>query len=307
MSMEIVLTFQEGVFKNYVATRDFTLGEPNNVKIRRGCELQYDGYTLVYQGEQYKTHKIRGTLNPSVGWVVPKEHYDPEARLDAMAAGIMVRKANGGNPSNVEMGKLLTTAQTEDRIVGTVGKHAAQTQLNNSRVYKSPQGNTSVDTGVVKEVRSGFKTSTRFSGVNVDNPDQFTEAIQNTDIKIDAPSDVIITAGSTEIEGFETDGVVVSSLNKTSNKPPMMKYGSPVVASASADKVSTSLQRKIALAVCPDFPENYDFAAPLKKRMARLRADFEDRPDVILAVAAAEMDPEMKAALITEFPEVFSG
>lgn len=69
---------------------------------------------------------------------------------------------------------------------------------------------------------------------------------------------------------------------------------------------SESYQRKIARSLCADFPDNYDFNAPTKKKLARLQLDYEDRPDVIRAVAAAENDAEMKELLVSEFPEVFA-
>lgn len=62
---------------------------------------------------------------------------------------------------------------------------------------------------------------------------------------------------------------------------------------------------KLAKAVCPDFPDNYDFALPSKKKMARITADFEDRHDVLRAIFAAESD-EMKAFLVAEFPAAFT-
>lgn len=66
------------------------------------------------------------------------------------------------------------------------------------------------------------------------------------------------------------------------------------------------VRKRIAKAVCADFPDNYDFAMPAKKRMARLQADYEDRPDVIQAVFAAEGD-EIKSLLMEEFPQAFAG
>jgi hypothetical protein len=63
--------------------------------------------------------------------------------------------------------------------------------------------------------------------------------------------------------------------------------------------------RKIARAICADFPDNYVFTDSPKKKLARLQADYEDRPDVIRAVAAAETDGEVKRRLIEEFPEAF--
>jgi hypothetical protein len=65
-------------------------------------------------------------------------------------------------------------------------------------------------------------------------------------------------------------------------------------------------RRMVAKAMCADFPPNYDFAAPAKKRVARLQADFEDRPDVIRAAFAAEND-EVKQLLVNEFPQAFNG
>ena len=65
-------------------------------------------------------------------------------------------------------------------------------------------------------------------------------------------------------------------------------------------------RRMVAKAMCADFPPNYDFTAPAKKRVARLQADFEDRPDVIRAAFAAEND-EVKQLLVNEFPGAFTG
>ena len=64
-------------------------------------------------------------------------------------------------------------------------------------------------------------------------------------------------------------------------------------------------RRMIAKAMCSDFPDNYNFAVPAKKRVARLQADYEDRPDVIRAAFAAETD-DVKAILEQEFPQAFS-
>ena len=64
------------------------------------------------------------------------------------------------------------------------------------------------------------------------------------------------------------------------------------------------VRRQIARMVCADFPMNYNFDLTSRKKIARLQADYEDRPDVLRAVYAAESD-EMKARLVEEFPSVF--
>lgn len=71
-------------------------------------------------------------------------------------------------------------------------------------------------------------------------------------------------------------------------------------------KKSENMRRQTAKMLCPDFPDNYDFDASLRKKIARLQADYEDRPDVMRAVFVAETD-EVKAELIQAFPGVFEG
>ncbi len=75
-------------------------------------------------------------------------------------------------------------------------------------------------------------------------------------------------------------------------------------ARAAVPETPPEVRKMIAKAVCADFPDDYNFALPVKKRMARLQADYEDRPDVIKAVFAAEGD-EIKSLLIQEFPQAF--
>lgn len=64
-------------------------------------------------------------------------------------------------------------------------------------------------------------------------------------------------------------------------------------------------RRKIAKMMCPDFPDLYNFDDATRKKIARIQADFEDRPDIIKAIFAAESD-EVKARLLEEFPSVFA-
>jgi len=65
------------------------------------------------------------------------------------------------------------------------------------------------------------------------------------------------------------------------------------------------IRKMVAKTVCADFPDNYDFSGSVRKRLARLQADFEDRHDVLRAVFAAEGD-EMKSLLVAEFPQAFA-
>ncbi len=102
--------------------------------------------------------------------------------------------------------------------------------------------------------------------------------------------------GKNEESVAEAEGIRFSNTN----------VGRPKPAAAPSSNGSTDHRRKIAKSICPDFPDNYVFEDPPRKKIARLQADYEDRPDVIRAVAAAETDDEVKRRLVEEFPEAFS-
>jgi hypothetical protein len=102
--------------------------------------------------------------------------------------------------------------------------------------------------------------------------------------------------GKSEVSTIEVDGIKITNTNGPKVKP--AKKPIPV---------GQDPRRTIALSICADFPDNYRFEDPIRKKIARLQADYDNRPDVIRAVAAAETDAEVKARLITEFPEAFGG
>lgn len=118
-------------------------------------------------------------------------------------------------------------------------------------------------------------------------------------------ADPIDTGGKVEVSEYMEDGIVFKNTNGPKKKgadphprseeatqPVMMRDG------------TADARRKVAKAICSDFPENYDFAASDRKKLARLAADYEDRQDVLRAVFAAESD-DFKAKLMAEFPHIF--
>lgn len=63
-------------------------------------------------------------------------------------------------------------------------------------------------------------------------------------------------------------------------------------------------RRIVAKALCNDFPDDYEFSDHWKRRLAMIRLNYENRPDIIRAVFAAESD-DFKKILMDEFPEAF--
>jgi hypothetical protein len=99
----------------------------------------------------------------------------------------------------------------------------------------------------------------------------------------------------------EVEGVRFTNTNGPKTGMRLVDRPKPTAPTAADD----TMCRKIAKAICSDFPDNYVFTDPIRKKIARLQADYEDRPDVIRAVAAAETDGEVKRRLIEEFPGAF--
>lgn len=118
----------------------------------------------------------------------------------------------------------------------------------------------------------------------------------------------IFDAGGTGVAGEEQVSVVESEGIKFTNTNGPKKNVRLVdnQAQAAPSNVDDATCRTIARSFCPDFPDNYDFTASVRKKIARLQADFEDRPDVIRAVVASDPDGNVKRRIIEEFPEVFS-
>lgn len=117
------------------------------------------------------------------------------------------------------------------------------------------------------------------------------------------------TGGTGSVDVVEIEGIKVTNTNGPKRDIKPAPKAAPrvtkLVPTAKAAAANQDVRRKVAKAMCPDFPDLYDFDAPAKKKLARITADFEDRPDVIQAIYAAEAD-DMKSQLVETFPEAFA-
>jgi hypothetical protein len=126
------------------------------------------------------------------------------------------------------------------------------------------------------------------------------------------------TGGATEdqVEVVEVEGMKCTNTNTgkpkggvklvdKGGKAPAKRVVKRTAPATEASAEQDNVCRKIAKAICKDFPDDYVFTNAPRQKIARLQADYFDRPDVIRAVAAAETDGEVKAKLVQEFPEAF--
>jgi len=113
----------------------------------------------------------------------------------------------------------------------------------------------------------------------------------------------IADLGGTSGAGSQSKTTVVESEGIKFTQTNIAKKSDP----KPQDHLERDPRRVIAKSICSDFPEVYDFDTSARKKIARLQADFEDRPDIIRAVAAAETDAEVRQRLVQEFPDAFPG
>ncbi len=114
------------------------------------------------------------------------------------------------------------------------------------------------------------------------------------------------TGGRSEEVVVEAEGIRFTNTNGPKKGVRLVDKAQEAAQAQQGDnEVDDAMCRKIAKAICSDFPDNYVFTDPPRKKIARLQADYDDRPDVIRAVAAAETDGGVKRRLVEEFPEAF--
>lgn len=88
-------------------------------------------------------------------------------------------------------------------------------------------------------------------------------------------------------------------------QPSSMLPGDMAESRSRIESDGTAEYRKmVAKSLCKDFPDDYNFSAHWKKRLAMIRLNYEERPDIIRAIFAAESD-EFKKVIIEEFPDAF--
>lgn len=327
--MNTQIQFQTGEHQVYVTTKEFTL--PNGRKVGTGTEIKFDGATAIFEGNPpADMYNLRGAVK--MGWLVPKTSYDPSATVKPVAAGVKIRPAVGGNPMNPGSREAITTVDAEEQEVGGVEAHAKRTrELNGPRKTKKSSAGQRV-TGATMTVdemegrvvnRPAFKTATKNEAASLDEAGALISEAEN--VKVDALPSVVGTVAAPEsaskegitvtntvgngIETFDLSGLDKKSPDQvTTIESEGLRFtttNGPKKSVVQIDKKSEDLRRKVAKAVCPDFPDLYDFDTSLRKKIARIQADFDDRPDVIKAIYAAESD-EVKNALVEQFPEAFA-
>jgi len=288
------MKFKRGEYQKFTATRMFKLGEqrPGDpiVRIEEGDEIEFDGTSVkLSSGEEILIPQMRSSIQ--IGWLVPSEDFQEGSHpisAESMSANIKVRAAQISSAMDDQRTPMRMEASEVNRVVSTPEFNGRAIQPKNITRTASGVAQEGV-AQVIKTLSTSSQKSFRLDGktdpsAEVAAPIVVAEAPVSRSVRRPKKSDEMISITDTSNP--------VSTTTKGSNPE-------TVVSLESAMK-----RRKMAKQMCPDFPDSYDFAAPERKRLARLTADFEERADVLMAVYAAETD-SMKAAIESAFPTVF--
>lgn len=359
------IRFKSGEMLTFTATRTFALGN-FDTQVASGSEVQFDGSTVEYAGNQYSFPNLRGAIK--AGWLVLSDAYDeddPEYGRP-VSANIQVRHpTDGGNPMQPNAKMSISTTESDERVVGNATQHAAATKAGNKG------GSKTASSGGAIEAQDGVPVRTlKTSAVSHTNMENAGAAIKEANkVQIDAGDSVnteeavlaamdederetylaqkasrrsqyvdsadrevvskVAAAKKTAVsEGIKAtatagggvatadpvdpgdksvetvhveDGITIRNTNGPKNGGPQPARQA---ATAEVDESTVDARLMVAKSICPAFPDNYDFNASSRKKLAFLE-DFEDEDKILLAVFAAESDA-FKATLQQEFPSAFA-
>lgn len=333
------IRFVSGTFENFVATRTFSLGG-TNYKFTIGDEVQFDGAMAKVYNDTIALPQLKGAIR--VGWFVPKETYvedNPEYGRPVSANMHVQSPVRSGNSISSTDKSRPYIIEGDERVVATVSNHAAHVRRRNTeeeevRRFKSPKHKpieiTPSNAGMLIREASrvtidpgkGITEEELLARMTEDEQETYLEkkAIARSKYVQDAPP--VKKARKVESEGVSLTttvgggGVTTVDLSSSNAKAEVtvtevggIKFTNTNCSKKEREIKNETLEdigarRVVARTICPDFPDSYDFGQPAKKRIARLVADFENRPDILRAAYAAETDA-VKQQLVTEFPEAF--
>lgn len=310
--------------------------------IDRGEEVQFDGYILKYGGEDYKAANLKAAVKAA--WLVPEGADTEETvtvaprRPGSFGSGAATvdsderivlsqsERTAGVRTVNRQVGRhqIIVEGGDEGTIVASGGfkvkggsaRNAPPVDMSSLEAARELQAlNFPKREGVQGVSQDEYldrmdpaereeyleKLESRRAGIIANLPEN--ERKKATRKKVAAPQapEQQLREQTTYAGGikFTTTGIDSKHIVKEAQAPAQERSETKIEKDGTLDA-----RKKIAKALCSDFPDTYDFSQQWKKRLANIRFNFEDRPDVIQAIFAAESD-DFKKVLLAEFPETF--
>jgi hypothetical protein len=277
LTMNSVVENDEREVSNVAAHRQATQNRNNNH--RHGEHIEARPGTSVELQDGVPVRRLRTAAG--------EKSKTTRTVITAETAGSRIREAE--SPPPIEAGRGITEEEWLERLPPA----QQQEYIAKKQALKGQYVDTDADRPVVATIKTNKKSQTTEGVTATVTTGGGTETWDGAG-----------TGGEAKVSTTTIDGIKMTNTNGPSNKE------QPSPRSADAQKPvmlkdgTADFRLKVARQLCPDFPTNYDFAQNQRKKLARLQADYEDRPDVIRAVFAAESD-DFKSLLLNEFPQAF--
>lgn len=235
--------------------------------------------------------RTAAVASPDEGVVVDRRFKTParsETKLTAESAGAAMAEIQN---VKIEPGKGISESEylaqldEEDRVKYLSEKESRRSVYDAQLVEKG-----------LSTVVSAVKTAKSVTADGITSTIQTGGGIETADL-------TGLSSGKVDLSTVSAEGFTFRNTNgpKKSVQSPPVEAESKIVKDGTADA-----RRRIAKAICADFPEDYSFEEHWKRRLARIQLNYSDQPKVIQAIFAAESD-DFKKVLLEEFPEAFGG
>ena len=317
------------------------VGGATAVDIQKGDEFEYDGSILKYTGMEIPSPQLRGAIEN--GWASLNQSDAPSMETIRPNRSIAKSKSVNKDLNRVQRSEapvIETSSQDEDEVLKVSDRN---TDTKAPRVLKQEDNRKSRGMSINDDMESNqdgvsigrVKTSAKAVFDDVQNPsavkkiaelENLSHVRANLHKRVASDDRVVEKEGvsiktnvgsmSTEVLTDDDEEQVVAKVrtsSKTSSEGISIQDTSNVRSTPSADKKKSSAVRevkisdpriRVARAIDPNFPMNWDFTGKLAERLDRVKAHGATS-SFLEALFAAEGD-QMRKVLLKEYPKQFS-
>lgn len=333
------IAWQRGKYIKFFAKMKIRVGGAAPIDVQKGDEFEYDGSILKYSGLEVTSPQLRGAIEN--GWATLDQDAIPE--VEAIRPNRSIAKSKSVNKDlnkvqRTDAVPIETSSLDEDEVLKVTDRVSSDKSA--PKILKSDDNRKSRGLSVSSDMESNqdavavgrVRTSARTVFNDVQNPSTARkiaelENMQNVRAELYKNKTVEkegvqiksnIGSVSDVIEHDSQEDNVVGTVRKSSvntSEGISVKDTSTIRNTSKSTKSVVSKQAppvkiadpriRVARAICPDFPLNWDFTGKLAERLDRVR-NHGTNQEFLEALYAAEGD-QMRKVLVKEFPSVFEG
>ena len=319
------ITWKRGNYIKFYAKMKIRIGGANAVDVQKGDEFEYDGSIIKYSGMEISSPQLRTAI--ASGWASTESQSAESVESIRPSRSLAKSQSVNTDLSRVQRGvktELTTSSMDEDEVLRVSDRSNSQKVLNassNRKFVVNPGEADSQEAVSIGRVRTSAKTV--FNDITKPEYANMANKIENmSGVKADLYQTIEkegVTIKTTNIghissvkEFDDSDGKVVGKVKnskKASSEGISVTDTSLIRNKKKSDEdfvivKSVDPRIRVARAIDPDFPLNWNFTGKLAERMVNVK-NHGVSAKFLEALYAAEGD-QMRKVLTKEFPKQFS-